>query len=173
MQLKWYWSYTQKFELETDPHQWIARIQVRFYKQLIKVKFITIKYIFFIFNIKTIIKISYIIFYDNLCRTHDSSNSFCWRMGLCANFRRRCLWGVSINYKYDASIFPNYEIHNIYFWDKMWFSKIMNSLTEAYAYMKLGFKVTNQNTFSQLKNSGWTIERIDLICNLHIKYKWF
>lgn len=57
---------------------------------------------FFIFNIKTIIKISYIIFYDNLYRTHDSSNSFCWRMGLCANFRRRCLWGVSINYKYDA-----------------------------------------------------------------------
>lgn len=101
---------------------------------------------FFIFNIKTIIKISYIIFYDNLCRTHDSSNSFCWRMGLCANFRRRCLWGVSINYMM-LSIFSNYEIQNIYFWDKMWFSKVINSLTEANANMKLGFKLSYKSKY--------------------------
>lgn len=153
MQLKWYWSYTQKFELETDPHHWIAIIQVRFHKQLIiiKVKFITIKYIFFSFSIlkqllKYLIKLSYIIFYDNLCRTHDSSNSFCWRMGLCANFRRRCLWGVSINYMM-LSIFSNYEIQNIYFWDKMWFSKVINSLTEANANMKLGFKLSYKSKY--------------------------
>lgn len=103
-------------------------------------------HVFFIFNIKTIIKISYIIFYDNLCRTHDSSNSFCWRMGLCANFRRRCLWGVSINYMM-LSIFSNYEIQNIYFWDKMWFSKVMNSLTEANANMKLGFKLSYKSKY--------------------------
>lgn len=101
---------------------------------------------FFIFNIKTIIKIFYIIFYGNLCRTHDSSNSFCWRMGLCANFRRRCLWGVSINYMM-LSIFSNYEIQNIYFWDKMWFSKVINSLTEANANMKLGFKLSYKSKY--------------------------
>lgn len=101
---------------------------------------------FFIFNIKTIIKISYIIFYDNLCRTHDSSNSFCWRMGLCANFRRRCLWGVSINYMMLSTI-SNYEIKNIYFGDKMWFSKVMNSLTEANANMKLGFKLSYKSKY--------------------------
>lgn len=42
-------------------------------------------------------------------------------------------------------------------------------MTEANANKKVKLKVTNQTFFSQLNNNNGTIERVDLICNLHIK----